>query len=151
MTEQSYIITNWGWLSMPKINTRVTFHSSQAKALIKAASDYGLTAMGIQALQDVSQYIPKDQRVLESSGITASDKKAVDGKYVMRWQTPYAQYLWHGDVMYGNPNSRTYGPEKITFTSALAREEWAKYAREVHGEEWKEVYQAAMKRRLQQG
>ncbi len=92
---------------MPKINTRITFRSSQAKALIKAASDYGLTAMGTQALQDVSQYVPKDQRVLENSGITASDKKAIDGKYVMRWQTPYAQYLWRGDVMYGNPNALT--------------------------------------------
>lgn len=62
--------------------------------------------------------------------------------------TPYAQYLWHGDVMYGNPTTRTYGPEKLSFTSALAREEWAKYAKEVHGEEWKKVYQAALKRRL---
>ena len=52
--------------------------------------------------------------------------------------------------MYGNPGSRTYGPEKISFTSALAREEWAKYAREVYGDTWKKVYQAAMKRRLQQ-
>ena len=66
----------------------------------------------------------------------------------MRWSTPYAQYLWHGDVMYGNPTTRTYGPEKLSFTSALAREEWAKYAKEVHGEEWKKVYQAALKRRL---
>ena len=66
----------------------------------------------------------------------------------MRLSTPYAQYLWHGDVMYGNPTTRTYGPEKLSFTSALAREEWAKYAKEVHGKEWKKVYQAALKRRL---
>lgn len=54
----------------------------------------------------------------------------------------------HDYVMYGNPTTRTYGPEKLSFTSALAREEWAKYAKEVHGEEWKKVYQAALKRRL---
>lgn len=136
---------------MPKIKTRVTFHKAQAKALIKASSDYGLTMMGNQALQDVSQYVPKDQHTLENSGLTSSDKKAVDGKIILRWNTPYAQYLWHGDVMYGSPGSRTYGPEKLTFTSALAREEWAKYAREVHGKEWKKVYEAAIKRRMQQG
>lgn len=136
---------------MPKIKTRVTFHKAQAKALIKASSDYGLTMMGNQALQDASQYVPKDQHVLENSGLTSSDQRAVDGKFHMRWATPYAQYLWNGDVMYGKPGSRTYGPEKLTFTSALAREEWAKYAREVHGKEWKKVYEAAMKRRMKQG
>lgn len=68
--------------------------------------------------------------------------------HIMRWSTPYAQYLWNGDVMYGNPTSRTYGPKRISFTSALAHEEWAKYAREVYGEQWKKVYQAALKRRI---
>ena len=66
----------------------------------------------------------------------------------MRWSTPYAQYLWNGDVMYGNAGNSTYGPEKLTFTSALAREEWAKYVKEVHVEEWKKVYQAAIRREM---
>ena len=129
---------------MPKISTRVTFDTKKAAALIKATSTQALTAMGNQALQDVSQYVPKDQHTLENSGLANSDKEAKDGKFNLRWSTPYAQYLWHGDVMYGNPGSRTYGPEKISFTSALAREEWAKYAKEVHGEEWKKVYQAEL-------
>lgn len=141
---------NWGWWDMPKINTRVTFDIKKAAALIKAANNQALTAMGNQALQDASQYVPKDQHTLENSGLTNSDQKAVDGKYNLRWATPYAQYLWHGDVMYGNPNSRTYGPERLSFTSALARAEWAKYAKEIHGEEWKKVYQAELKRRLQE-
>ena len=135
---------------MPKISTRVTFDKQKAIALIKASSDYALTMMGNQALEDVSQYVPKDQKELLKSGLTNSDQRAIDGKFRMRWSTPYAQYLWHGDIMYGNPGNRTYGPEKLTFTSALAREEWAKYAKEVHGEQRKKVYQAALKRRLQQ-
>lgn len=133
---------------MPKISTRVTFNKHKAVGLIKASSNYGLSMMGNQALQDVSQYVPKDQHVLEGSGLTNSDKTAADGKFRMKWSTPYAQYLWNGDVMYGNPANRTYGPEKLKFTAALAREEWAKYAQEVHGAEWRKVYQAAMKRRL---
>lgn len=133
---------------MAKINTRVTFHTSETVALIKAANNAALTDMGNQALMDASKHAPKDQGSLESSGDANSDKKAVDGKFIMRWSTPYTQYLWHGDVMYGKPGSRTYGPDKISFTSALAREEWAKYAKEVYGADWKKVYQAALKRRL---
>ena len=134
---------------MPKISTRVTFNKPKAVALIKAVSDEALTIMGNQALQDVGQYVPKDQEILENSGLSNSDKNAKDGKFYMRWDTPYAQYLWHGDVMYGNPVDRSYCPENLNFTSAFAREEWAKYAREVHGEEWKKVYQAALRKGLQ--
>lgn len=136
---------------MAKISTRVTFDKKRAATLIKAASNDALTIMGMQALQDTSQYVPHDQGTLEDSGISSSDHKAVDGKFNMRWVTPYVQYIWHGDVMYGNPTNRTYGPEKLSFTSALAREEWAKYAHEVYGAEWRQVYQAALKRRMRQG
>lgn len=147
MTGKSYIIMKWGWSNMPKITTRVTLYRKEAVAQIKALSDRGLTLMGLQALEDASMHVPKDQGTLESSGIATSDQKAVNGEYTLRWSTPYAQYLWHGDVMYGNPTNRSYGPEKLTFTAALAREEWAKYAREVYGAEWKKVYEAAMKGR----
>ncbi len=134
---------------MEKTRVRVSFDKIAAIETIRAASDKALTAMGIQALQDVSQYVPKDQETLESSGISDSDQRAQNGKFKLRWSTPYAQYLWHGEVMYGNPKNRTYGPEKLSFTSALAREEWAKYAYEIYGEEWRQVYQAALERGLE--
>lgn len=129
----------------------MTFDKKRAAALIKAASNDALTIMGMQALQDTSKHVPvssQSEHPLKDSGISSSDRKAVDGKFNMRWATSYAQYLWHGDVMYGNPTNRTYGPKKLSFTSALAREEWAKYAHEVYGAEWRQVYQAALKRRL---
>ena len=134
---------------MEKTRVRVSFDRIAAIETIRAASDKALTAMGIQALQDVSQYVPKDQGTLENSGISDSDQQAQNGKFKLRWATPYAQYLWHGDVMYGNPKNRTYGPEKLSFTSALAREEWAKYAYEIYGEEWRQVYQVALERGLE--
>lgn len=135
---------------MPKISTRVTFDKAAAIAQIKAANDAALTAMGNQALKDATKHTPRDQGTLESSGLARSDMAAENGKFTLRWSVPYARYLWHGEVMYGNPTSRTYGPEKLTFTSALARAEWAKYAREVYGEQWKKVYQAELKRRLRE-
>ena len=131
---------------MPKIKSRITFIRAAAVALIKAASDMALTDMGMQALKDAGKHVPKDQGTLKDSGITHSDRKAENGKFTMRWSTPYAQYLWHGDVMHGNPTGRTYGPEKLSFTSALARAEWAKYAREVYGENWKKVYQESLRK-----
>lgn len=127
---------------------KVSFDVKRAAAIIRAGSNDALTDMGNQALEDTSQFVPRDQGTLENSGLSSSDRKAADGAFRMRWTTPYAQYLWHGDVMYGDPTSRTYGPEKLSFTSALAREEWAKYASQVYGDEWKKVYQAALKRRL---
>lgn len=143
-----FIIGNWGWFAVAKINTRITFDKAAAIARMKAANNAALTVMGSHALEDVSKHVPHDQGILENSGESHSDKKAADGKFTMRWDEDYAQYLWHGDVMYGNPTERTYGPEKISFTSALAHEEWAKYAKEVYGEEWKRVYQAALREEL---
>lgn len=133
---------------MPKISTRVTFDKKAAAARIRAINEMALTVMGNQAIKDVTQHVPKDQGNLKNSGLYGSDHIAHDMKFELRWSTPYAQYLWHGDVMYGNPTSRTYGPEKLSFTSALARAEWAKYAKEVYGKNWKKVYQAALKEGL---
>lgn len=135
---------------MSRINTRVTFDREAAIAKIKAANDKALTVMAVQALKDATKHAPRDQGFLQNSGITNSDAKAADGKYILRWDEPYAQYLWHGEVMHGNPTNRTYGPEKLTFTSALARMEWAKYAKEVYGDDWKKVYQAALREELRE-
>ena len=135
---------------MAKIKTRVTLRTPQAVALIKAASNEALTDMGLQALQDVSEYVPHDFGTLENSGLTNSDKKAANGKFVMKWEEPYSQYLWNGKIMTGSTDTRSTADyyDDIKFTSDLARAEWAKYAREVYGEQWKQVYQAALKRRL---
>mgnify|MGYP001083187493 CR=1 FL=1 len=135
---------------MPKINTRVTFARVAAVAKIKAANDKALTVMARNALNDITKHVPRDQGFLQDSGITNSDAEAVNGTYTLRWDEPYAQYLWHGEVMHGDPTNRTYGPEKLTFTSALARMEWAKYAKEVYDERWKKEYQAALRRELKE-
>lgn len=135
---------------MAKIKTRVTLRTPQAAALIKAACNEALTDMGLQALQDVSEYVPHDFGTLENSGLTNSDKKAANGKFAMKWEEPYSQYLWNGKIMHGSPDTRSPADyyDDIKFTSDLARAEWAKYAREVYGEQWKQVFQAALKRRL---
>lgn len=132
---------------MFKVQVKTSFNA-QAAVIVRKASDDGLTAAGLQALQDTNMHVPKDQGTLEDSGHINSSKRAENGEFYLRWDTPYAKYLWNGKVMHGNPTSRTYGPEKISFTAALARHEWAKYAANVYGGDWKKVYELAIKRRL---
>ena len=133
---------------MPKIQTRVTFDKKAAIMRIKAANDKALTQVGNRALEDSSIHVPEDQELLRDSGLARSSRQAENGRFELRWSVPYAQYLWHGEVMHGSPTERDYGPEKITFTKALARAEWAKYAKETYGEQWKAVYQKAFKEEL---
>lgn len=140
----------WGWYDMPKISARVSFDTVQAVARIRSASNGGLQDMGQEALTDANMHAPRDQGDLVNSGISNSDLEGVNNEITLRWATPYSQYLWNGDVMYGNPTNRSYGPKKISFTSALAQEEWAKYAKEAYGEDWKMVYTKGLKRRLNQ-
>lgn len=133
---------------MAKITAKVTFDQYRAIVKIKAASDEALTSMGREALQGASKYVPVDQQTLKESGLHSSDQKAANGVFRMRWSTPYAQYLWNGDVMFGDPANRTYGPKKLKFTAALAHEEWVKYAQKVHGADWKKSYEAAFRQEM---
>lgn len=132
---------------MPKVSVKVNFDKKAALAKIRVASSEALEITGMQAMKDVEQYVPRDQNFLRDSGTTNSGMNE-ELVYVMRWDEPYAQYLWHGEVMKGNPVNRTYGPEKLKFTEALARMEWAKYAAELHGEDWEKVFQSALRREI---
>lgn len=133
---------------MPKISTRVTFDKATVVAKIKAANDKALTVMGNQALKDSNIFVPHDQGYLEASGIMDSDTHAQDGKFILRWDEPYARYQWFAKVMHGSPKSRSYGPEELSYTKSLAHKEWAKHAREVYGDDWKKVYQDALRKEL---
>lgn len=134
---------------MASIKAKVTFDKAAAVARITAAANNALNAVGNQALKDVTQHVPTDgEDYLRDSGIANSDIKAKDLEFVLRWDEPYAQYLFHGEVMYGDPTNRTYGPKRLKFTDAMARMEWTKYAAEVYGDDWQAVYQAALRREL---
>lgn len=130
---------------MPKVTIRTTFDRAGTEARIRAGFNHALTAVGMQALKDTTQHVPRDVGTLQEAGIMNSDSAAHDLKFILRWDTPYSRYLFHGEVMYGNPTDRRYGPEKLTFTAALARMEWTKYAHEVYGADWKQVCQNALK------
>lgn len=131
-----------------RVAVKLTFNKSSVLTTIRAANDKALTDVGIQAIKDTDQYVPEDQDILINSGHTNSDMHAQNGEFRLRWSTPYARYLFKGKVMYGDPTNRTYGPKKISFTKAMAKMEWAKYAAKVHKDNWRTVYQASLERRL---
>lgn len=131
-----------------RVAAKVTLNKSSALTTIRAANDKALTDLGNQAIKDTDKHVPEDQHTLINSGHASSDMHASNGKFQLRWSTPYARYLFHGEVMYGNPTDRTYGPKKISFSKAMAKMEWAKYAAKVHKDDWLAVYQASLKRRL---
>lgn len=133
---------------MPEVNVQVSLHHSATIAALRAAGNRSLAVVGNEALKDISKHVPRDQEVLRNSGLLNSDTQARDGEFILRWDTPYAQYLWHGKVMHGSPTERRYGPEKLSFTEALARMEWAKYASEVYKDRWNTIYEAAFRREL---
>ena len=134
-------------------DVKISFDIPAAVAHLREESNRALTITGNQALKDITQHVPvqggdsKDGGggTLQNSGITFSDRKAEDGQFTLRWDEPYAQYLFHGEVMYGDPTNRTYGPKKLTFTATMARMEWTKYAAELYGEDWKMIYQVALR------
>lgn len=141
---------------MPKIKSRVTFNKAAAVMRIKAANDRALTYMGKQALKDANIFVPRDQGPLENSSYTNSDFKAENGTFRLRWTEPYSRYLWFGLIMHGTPANRSYGPEndpseQIKYTQESARKEWAKHAKEVYGDDWKQAYQNALRKELRNG
>lgn len=136
---------------MPKIRTRVTFNQASTVARIKAANNRALTTMGNQALKDANMFVPHDQGFLENSSLLSSDREAKNGSFWLRWTEPYSRYLWFGLVMHGTPGNRTYGPDELNYTKALAYREWAKHAREVYGNDWKKVYQATLRKEIRDG
>lgn len=131
---------------MPKQKVRVTFNQAAAAATVRAASKRALVIAGNQAMEDVNQYVPEDRGDLIDLGI-ANTTVSPDGlSFVMRWDTPYAQYLYHGIKMSGTPDNRVYkGNPPLKFTKAMACAEWARHAKDVHGKDWKKIYEKAMK------
>lgn len=131
---------------MPRINTRVTFNKASVKERIKAANKDALFAVASQALMDANQYCPEDQHDLINSSLTNSDLS----HGILKWATVYARFQYYGVAMEGRaPKIATDRPLK--YTKPGARSMWAHHARAQHGEDWKRVYQAELRRLLDHG
>lgn len=131
---------------MPKISTRVTFNKASVVARIKAANEGAIFAVASQALKDANLYCPEDQHDLVNSSIANSDLE----KGILRWATVYARYQYYGVAMEGKP-PKIATDRPLKYTKSGARKMWAHYARTKHGEEWKKVFQAELRRLMGNG
>lgn len=136
---------------MSNVNVKINFHKNDTKMKIRAANEKALFFTGQQALEDSNRYVPEDQGGLTEGSIIASEFSNIVS---LNWGgsngTVYARYQWHGKVMKGTPADRSYGPEELKYTKDAAKKEWAKYAHEQHGAEWRRMYETVMREDLRQ-
>ena len=126
---------------MPIGKVRVSFDKKSVKTRISGASSTALKLTAQQALKDSNMYAPKDQNDL----IKSSESHSQPEKGLLIWSNPYARYQYYGVVMDGSaPKVATDIPLK--YTKAEAHKMWAHYARAKHNEEWKQVYQNALRK-----
>lgn len=106
--------------------------------------DKALTLLRDEFIEDENMHVPVSGGAsrnggggsLQDSARLHSDQQARDGQMTLRWSTPYAHYQHEGLVMHGPVGDRTYGPDKLNYTSATAQAEWTKHAQKVYGDNW---------------
>lgn len=132
------------------VDIKVSFNHTATVSRIKEASDRALVDVANQILKDCNQYTPEDQGELIRSSLSNSDTKPQDGEMTLRWSTPYARYQYYGVAMEGRPPKKTTN-RPLKYTKAGAKKLWCLFARAAHGDEWKQTYEASLKRGIKDG
>ena len=136
----------------------VNINSAQIPMDIRAASEKALGITSQQALADCNEYVPDDQDALVNSSNIHSD--VLHGKLV--WATPYARYLYHGVLMVDPKTGSAWareGQTKVKVSPEVrlkfdkrknpkAGSHWCERAQADHGEEWRQIYETALRKEL---
>lgn len=136
----------------------VNINSAQIAVDIRAASEKARGITSQQALADCNEYVPDDQDALVNSSNIHSD--ILHGKLV--WSTPYARYLYHGVLMVDPKTGSAWareGQTKVKVSPEVrlkfdkrknpkAGSHWCERARADHGEEWRQIYETALRKEL---
>lgn len=136
----------------------VNINSAQIAVDIRAASGKALGITSQQALADCNEYVPDDQDALVNSSNIHSD--ILHGKLV--WSTPYARYLYHGVLMVDPKTGSAWareGQTKVKVSPEVrlkfdkrknpkAGSHWCERAQADHGEEWRQIYETALRKEL---
>lgn len=136
----------------------VNINSAQIAVDIRAASEKALGITSQQALADCNEYVPDDQDALVNSSNIHSD--VLHGKLV--WAAPYARYLYHGVLMVDPKTGSAWareGQTKVKVSPEVrlkfdkrknpkAGSHWCERAQTDHGEEWRQIYETALRKEL---
>lgn len=141
------------------MSVRVTFNTDAAAARIRAANVRALKELKGQVLADCNKFCPKDQGALRDSAITQSHVMEYFGEAEIRliWCTPYARYLYYGVLMVDSETGSAWareGDSKVLTSKPLkysngACKLWCEKARAEYGEDWRLIYQNALKEQLE--
>ena len=108
-----------------------------------------------EIVKDSAKYTPMRTGVLKQSVIPSS---TIDDKYLI-WNTPYARYLYHGQLMVdpktGSPYAR-FGVKKVLKrpgvklkyykgANAAANSFWVRRAKEANITKWIDIYKKGVK------
>ena len=136
----------------------INLNTAQTALRIRAAADRALGLVAQTVLDDCNKYAPDDREGLIDSSAIHSD--VLHGNLV--WATPYARYLYHGVLMVDPKTGSAWAregqtkvltsPEKaLTFDkqkNPKAGSHWCERARADHGDEWRQIYEAAFREEL---
>ena len=136
----------------------VNINSAQIAVDIRAASEKARGISSQQSLADCNEYVPDDQDALVNSSNIHSD--ILHGKLV--WSTPYARYLYHGVLMVDPKTGSAWareGQTKVKVSPEVrlkfdkrknpkAGSHWCERAQADHGEEWRQIYETALRKEL---
>ena len=126
------------------MQANVKINKEAGKRQIMRTADEALTLYRDEIIEDMNEFVPVSGGAshnggggsLQQSAFLHSDQRAKDGNLTIRWDKPYARYQHEGDVMHGSPGNRTYGPDKLSYTSATARALWDQHAEKTRADDW---------------
>lgn len=136
---------------------KFTFDTVATAARVRAASTEALKELKGQILADCNEFCPKDQGGLRDSSEIHSHIMEYFGEAEIRliWCTPYARYLYYGVLMVDSKTGSAWareGDKKVLTSKPLKYSKgcklWCEKARAEYGEDWRLIYQNAMREKL---
>lgn len=138
---------------------KITLDTNAVATRIRAASVEALKTVKGQILADCNEFCPLDQGVLRDSSETHSHVMEYFGEAELRliWATPYARYLYYGLLMVDSKTGSAWAREgdkkvltskPLKYSKTAASKLWCEKARTEYGEDWRLIYQNALKERL---
>lgn len=139
------------------MGVKVTIDTNAVRMKLEAANKKARAETAKQILPDCNRFCPEDQSVLINSSISHS--RYNDGLLV--WVTPYARLQYYGllmvDSVTGSPWARKGTNKKLTdkeltyhpkHSNSTPSKLWCEKARETYNEDWRLIYQNALRRNI---
>ena len=141
------------------MSVTVTLDANAVAARIKAASERALKDSQEQILADCNKYCPEDQGTLIWNSGSHSYYAEEEGNPTLHllWVSPAARYLYYGLLMVDPVTMSPWAEEgahkiltevPLNYSKKEASKLWCEKARAEYGEDWRLIYENALKENL---